>query len=350
MSVAQRRMKAQKQMAKLRKKGMDAQPIEIAGRKITRTFWGKAWCDHIESFSDYTNRLPRGKRYVRNGSVCHLEITKGRVKAIVSGSELYNIKVGIKPLVPQKWAQVKRGCAGQIGSLLELLQGKLSSGVMGVVTDRDKGLFPGPREISFHCDCPDWATMCKHVAAVMYGVGARLDEQPELLFLLRGVDHEELIAAQAAFEGVTGRRGGRKRIAKGDISDVFGIDLADARSESKVAAKAPKKTAQKRVRKKTAKKAAKKAAKKVVKKTVKKTTKESAPRKTTQAAKATRKKKAVKKAKKAARKIAKKTVKRTVKKTEKKSTPGTTAKVARKRKAVKKAAKRKSKVKIPKKT
>lgn len=288
-SVAERRMKAQKQMAKLRKKGMDIQPIEIAGRKITSTFWGQAWCDHIESFSDYTNRLPRGQRYVRNGSVCHLEITKGRVKAIVSGSELYNIKVGIKPLAPQKWSQVKLSCAGQIGSLLELLQGKLSSSVMGVVTDRDKGLFPGPREIDFDCDCPDWATMCKHVAAVMYGVGARLDEQPELLFLLRGVDHEELITAQAAVDGVTGRRGGRKRIAQGDISDVFGIDLTGAPSEAQAAAKAPKKTMRKTVRKKSAKKVAKKTAKKTVNKTAKK----SAPRK---AAKAAKKRKAVKKA------------------------------------------------------
>jgi uncharacterized Zn finger protein len=291
-SVAQRRMKAQKEMARLRKKGMDIQPIEIVGRTITRTFWGQAWCDHLESFSDYANRLPRGRTYVRNGSVCHLNIAKGRVKAIVSGSELYNIEVGIKPLALQKWSQVKLSCAGQIGSLLELLQGKLSSSVMGVVTDRDKGLFPGPREIDFDCDCPDWATMCKHVAAVMYGVGARLDEQPELLFLLRGVDHEELITAQAAVEGVTGRGGGRKRIAQGDISDVFGIDLADASSEPQAAVKAPKKTTRKTVRKKATKKTAKKATKKTVKKT--------APRK---AAKATSKSKAVKKAAKRPSKV-----------------------------------------------
>jgi len=318
-SVAQRRMKAQKKMAKLHKKGMDVQPIEIAGRKITRTFWGQAWCDHLESFSDFDNRLPRGRRYVRNGSVCHLEITKGRVKAIVSGSDLYNIKVGIKPLAPNKWSQVKRSCAGQISSLLELLQGKLSSGVMGVVTDRHKGLFPEPSEITFNCDCPDWATMCKHVAAVMYGVGARLDEKPELLFLLRGVDHEELISAEAAVDGVTGRRGGRKRIAKGDISDVFGIDLGGAPPEPPVAAKAPKKTARKAVRKKSAKKIVKKVAKKTAKKTVKKAAKE-------------------KKAKKATKKTAKKPATRKA------------VKSTRKRKAVKKVAKRTSQVRARKKS
>ena len=290
--VAARRMNAQREMAKLRKKGVDIQPIEISGRKIARTFWGQAWCDHHESFSDFANRLPRGRTYVRNGSVCHLEIAKGRVMAIVSGSDLYEIEVNITPLAPKKWTQVKRRCAGQIGSLLELLQGKLSSSVMGVVTDRREGLFPAPREISFDCDCPDWATMCKHVAAVLYGVGARLDERPELLFLLRGVDHEELITAEAAMDGVTGRRGGRKRIARGDLADVFGIDLADDSPEPPAATKAPTKTARKTSKKKTTRK---KTAKKAARKTAKKTT-------TRKAAKATQTQK---------RKTAKKAVKKT---------------------------------------
>jgi uncharacterized Zn finger protein len=291
-SVAERRRNAQKEMAKLRKKGVGIQPIEIDGRKIARTFWGQAWCDHLESFSDYANRLPRGRTYVRNGSVCHLEIAKGRVKAIVSGSDLYEIEVNIKPLVPKQWTHVKRRCAGQIGSLLELLQGKLSSSVMGVVTDRKEGLFPSPREISLDCDCPDWATMCKHVAAVMYGVGARLDEQPELLFLLRGVDHEELITADAAIDGVTGRRSGRKRIAEDDLADVFGIDLA----AGPPAAKAPTQTARKTNKKRATQKTVRR---KTAKKTVKKTTARKAAKATTKTAK-----KAV------AKKVAKKAVKR----------------------------------------
>ncbi len=272
-SVAQRRMKALREMARLRKKGVDIQPIEIDGRKIAQTFWGQAWCEHLESFSDFANRLPRGRTYVRNGSVCHLKVAKGLVKAIVSGSDLYNVKVDIKPLAPKKWTHVKRRCAGQIGSLLELLQGKLSSSVMGVVTDRQKGLFPTPSEISFDCDCPDWATMCKHVAAVLYGVGARLDEQPELLFLLRGVDHDDLITAGADLDAVTGRRGRRKRIARGDLADVFGIDLAADPPEPPAAAKAPTKTARKTSKKKATRKAVrKKTAKHTAKKTARKTT------------------------------------------------------------------------------
>jgi len=280
-------------MDSLRKKGVDIQPVEIEGRKIARTFWGEAWCDHLESFSDYENRLPRGRTYVRNGSVCHLEINKGEVLAKVAGSELYNLHIRIKTLPAKKWAAIRKRCAGQVGSLLELLQGKLSNHVMEVVTDRKEGLFPLPQEISLKCDCPDWAVMCKHVAAVLYGVGARLDQQPELLFKLRGVDHEELIDAdaEAAVSAATSR-GKSKRLADGELSDVFGINLDT--SEDAAATSTPRKKRSKKVttgsrgkkvakkkpgKKKTAKKATKrKAAKKTVKK---KTGRKTAAKKTT---------------------------------------------------------------------
>ncbi len=225
--VARRRQQAKRKMQALRKKGVDIQPIEIEGRKIAKTFWGEAWCDHLESFNDFENRLPRGRTYVRNGSVCHLAIKKGKVEAKVSGSDIYNIRVRIKTLSAKKWGAVKGRCSGQIGSLLELLRGDLSDNIMEVVTDRQRGLFPLPGEISFACDCPDWAHMCKHVAAVLYGVGARLDEDPALLFRLRGVNHDELIDvdAQVAVPAAT-RRGGAKRLASDDLGDVFGIELA----------------------------------------------------------------------------------------------------------------------------
>ena len=226
--VGVRRMRALKKIEKLRKKGLDIKPVEIEGRKIARTFWGEAWCDHLESFSDYENRLPRGRTYVRNGSVCHLDIAKGEIRAMVSGSELYTVKVAIKTLPRKKWKEVKNRCAGQIGSLLELLQGRLSKGVMSVVTDRNNGLFPLPGEISLQCSCPDWAVMCKHVAAVLYGVGARLDEEPELLFLLRGVDHDDLISAEVGVAvAASGTKGGRRRIADDALADVFGIEMSE---------------------------------------------------------------------------------------------------------------------------
>ena len=225
--VAKRRARAARELDKLRKEGTKIEPIEVQGRKIVRTYWGEAWCNHLEKFSDYENRLPRGRTYVRNGSVCHLAISKGKVEAIVSGSELYRVDINIKPLSGKKWKNVLKQCAGQIGSMLELLQGRFSDNVMQIVADQNQGLFPQPSEIKLACDCPDWAGMCKHIAAVLYGVGARLDHQPELLFLLRDVDHEELITAELDIQSATSGKGKRRRLAGADLSDVFGLDMEE---------------------------------------------------------------------------------------------------------------------------
>jgi len=295
-SVAQRRQKAQREMEKRRKGGHAVSPVVIAGRLISTTFWGKAWCENLESYSDFANRLPRGRTYVRNGSVVHLEIQPGKIAALVSGSELYKVEITISELPDHHWKCVKGQCAGQIGSLVELLQGRLSKSVMDVVTQRSGGLFPKPAEIEMKCSCPDWAGMCKHVAAVMYGVGARLDSKPELLFLLRKVDHLELIsgAVDAAPVAKAGKPRGNKTIAAGDLADVFGIEMAEEETSSDTqpataeaqakprastlkkapkkaperAAAASKKTTEARAAKKTQLKAAKKAASKRVKQTV----------------------------------------------------------------------------------
>jgi len=262
--VAVRRAEAKKKMGKLQKKGLAIQPIEIEGRKIAKSFWGAAWCDHLESFGDFANRIPRGRTYTRNGSVCHLAIEKGKVTAMVSGSEIYHISVTIDALAAKRWQVVKKSCTGQVSSVLELLQGKLSASVMGIVTDQKSGLFPAPKEIKFSCDCPDYASMCKHIAAVLYGVGARLDHQPDLLFTLRGVDHQELITADVAVADNTPKKGGRRRIASDALADVFGIEMTeDASAPRKPAAKS-KKAAKKAVKKTTKTKIAKKAAKKKV--------------------------------------------------------------------------------------
>ncbi len=223
--VAKRRAKAARKMKQLSKKGQKIEPVEITGRKIARTFWGEAWCHHLERFSDFENRLPRGRTYVRNGSVCHLDIGEGRIEAIVSGSELYNVAIKIKPLPADKWKRLRERCTGKIGSLLELLQGRFSNQVMEIVTDRNQGLFPKPGEIDMSCSCPDWADLCKHLAAVLYGVGARLDQQPEFLFKLRGVDHEELVSADLDLTRATRGGGKRRRLETDDLSGVFGIEV-----------------------------------------------------------------------------------------------------------------------------
>ena len=226
-SVAERRADAKVALEKLRKKkGLNVQPVEISGRKIASSFWGKGWCDHMESFHDYANRLPRGRTYVRNGSVCHLEIKAGSIEAMVSGSQLYNVVITVAPIAQKKWDAVKASCSGRIGSLIDLLRGKLASGIMEVVSHQKTGLFPLPGEIRFRCDCPDSATMCKHVAAVLYGVGARLDHAPEKLFHLRGVNHEEMVDVPTAIGAAAGAGSSRRRLATTGLDDIFGIDLA----------------------------------------------------------------------------------------------------------------------------
>ena len=231
--VAQRRRKAEREVAQRRKQGQGLSPVFIAGRTIAKTFWGKAWCDNLERYSDYANRLPRGRTYVRNGSVIDLQIGSGTIRALVSGSALYEVLLAVTPVPPARWKAICTDCAGAIDSLVELLQGRLSQGVMERICQPGRGLFPAPDEITLSCSCPDWAGMCKHVAAVLYGVGVRLDQQPELLFRLRTVDENELIVSASQTISLAQLvPPGSKLLGGEDLSDLFGLDMApDAAGE-----------------------------------------------------------------------------------------------------------------------
>ncbi len=266
--VAERRRLAARQIAELKRAGRKISPVEIAGRKITTTFWGNAWSQNLESYGDFANRLPRGRTYIRNGSLVDLQIEVGRVRALVSGSEIYEVDVKIKRLTKARWKKIKGQCAGQIASLVEMLQGSISKGVMEIVCREGTGLFPGPREISFDCSCPDWAAMCKHVASTLYGVGARLDHRPELLFTLRGVDPVELVEAAIDQPMRTSRSRRGRVLESGELSSVFGVDIVDGdpdieQTRTKVASGPSRKVRRKSVaRKKQAKRSGKKSAKK----------------------------------------------------------------------------------------
>lgn len=223
---ATRKREAKQHAEKLRKKGHECCPVVLEGRTIARSFWGRAWCDHMESFHDYSNRLPRGRTYVRNGSVFDLQIKPGKVTALVSGTEIYEVEVTLKPLADRRWEAIRERCAGQVASVVELLQGKFSDAVMQVLTDPEEGMFPAAREFTMDCSCPDGAGMCKHIAAVLYGIGSRLDDQPELFFTLRDVDHTELIAAATAgLTAATDSRSAEPTIAAEDLSEVFGVEI-----------------------------------------------------------------------------------------------------------------------------
>ncbi|MGV8948907.1 MAG: SWIM zinc finger family protein [Candidatus Paracaedibacter sp.] len=237
--VAKRREQAAKQVAKMKKKGMNILPIVIESRTIAKTFWGKSWCDNLKAYSDFENRLPRGRTYVRNGSVVHLDIGKGEINALVSGSSMYDVNITINGIAKEKWKKVVTNCAGSIGSLVELLQGKFSKSVMEIISHKDQGLFPSPLEMKVKCNCFDDAKMCKHIAAVLYGIGARLDSQPELLFTLRQADHFELLNSATVSSNLDKSGGAQEEIDTSELSAIFGIDI-DESANIKVAKKPQK--------------------------------------------------------------------------------------------------------------
>jgi uncharacterized Zn finger protein len=214
-------------MLKLAKKGRPVSPVAIEGRTIAKTFWGRAWCDNLERYSDFSNRLPRGLTYVRNGSVIDLQIAPGEVNALVSGSRIYKTAVQVSAVPKGRWRSICADCAGAIDSLVELLQGRFSKGVMERICQQKTGLFPTPAEIHFSCSCPDWASMCKHVAAVLYGIGARLDERPELVFKLRKVDENDLIATAGSGLPLSKKGPASERVLGTEgLSELFGLELA----------------------------------------------------------------------------------------------------------------------------
>jgi uncharacterized Zn finger protein len=239
--VAEKRRQAERKLAKLKKQGRSVAPVRIEGRTITKSFWGKSWCVNLERYSDYENRLPRGRTYVRNGSVIDLQIAKGEISAMVAGSELYQIKIAIAPVTRARWKSICRDCAGTVDSLVELLQGRLAKGVMDRVCREGDGLFPSPTEIKLSCSCPDWADMCKHVAAALYGVGARLDEKPQLLFVLRNVDENELLASAGQAPPLkTAASGTAKVLDERDVAALFGLEMAETPHTPNPAFAAPK--------------------------------------------------------------------------------------------------------------
>lgn len=226
-TVAQRRAKAEREMAALRRKGQAIAPVIIDKRAITTTFWGKAWSANLESYRDFAYRLERGRSYVRNRAVLDLQIAPRAVTALVSGTSVYRVEVAIDAVPKAQWQSICRDCAGGIDSLVDLLRGRLSEGVMERICRQETGLFPRPSEIRFSCSCPDFAGLCKHVAAALYGIGARLDEKPDLLFRLRAVDEGDLLGQLGADTLLSTTAPDAERILEADdMSALFGIEMA----------------------------------------------------------------------------------------------------------------------------
>ena len=217
----------EKELAKLRKKNPGVAPVIVEGRKISVTWWGMAWNKNLESYADYESRIGRGRTYVRAGRVLDLQISPGLVTALVAGNKKYEVTIAIQPLEKDKWRQITEAAGRQIASLEELAEGKFPQALAELFTMHDTGLFPSPKEITFDCTCPDWAVMCKHVAATLYGVGNRLDDDPTLFFTLRDIDFELLLKRSLEAKLTSMLENADKKtgrvIAKGKINKLFGI-------------------------------------------------------------------------------------------------------------------------------
>lgn len=262
-SVGEKRAKAVRKLKQLLKKNPDIKPILIEGSAIARTWWGKSWNVNLERYADYSNRIGRGRSYVRHGAVLDLQIKSGEVKSLVQGtrSKPYSVVIKIKGISKSIWKEIKETCEGKLDSLSELLTGKFPKALGEIFMAKGTGLFPSPKEIDFSCSCPDWAYMCKHVAATLYAVGARLDEDPSLFFKLRKVKIGDLVTQAVEDKTKKLLEKAKKKSARviddSDLASVFGIEMetpaASGKKATKPAAKAKpaKKTASKRPAAKT---------------------------------------------------------------------------------------------------
>jgi uncharacterized Zn finger protein len=249
--AAEQKEKLQREIEKRRKRGEKLDAFAApAGTKLTHQFWGAAWARHLETYVGYDARLGRGRSYLRQGKVLNLVVEEGIAAAEVAGSYLYEVEIRVAPLPAARWREIKAECAGQVASLLDLLGGKLGDGVMRIITDPDKGLFPRRKEIRHQCSCPDDADLCKHQAAVLYAIAVMFDQDPRIFFELRGVDPSELIASSAtALTAADAETGGD--LAGEDLGALFGIDLADSAAAEGPAVQPPPADKAKKTAKKT---------------------------------------------------------------------------------------------------
>lgn len=228
-TVAEKKAKAERSLKKLQKSHPDIKPVILEGRTLAKSWWGKAWNLNLESYADYRNRIDRGKSYLRCNAVLDLRISPGTVVAKVQGSRAkpYDTVIRIDTLGTIKWREISELCNHRIDTLEQLIEGKFPKELEILFTDKWYSMFPSPKEIHFDCSCPDYASMCKHVAAVLYGIGARLDENPLLFFELRDIDGQELIrkSMEQRIESMLKNAGRKSKrgIAAKDIPGIFGL-------------------------------------------------------------------------------------------------------------------------------
>lgn len=190
---------------------------------LCKSFWGRTWCRHLDSFSHWEQRLPRGRRILRSGNVYGLTVEPGLIHAYVASDDLYEVRISVTPMNDELWEKITKSAGSQAFSLLDLWEGRLSDTLLEVLTCREDGLFPQPGDVRICCQCMDWADVCDHGAAVLYGTGILFENTPELLFRLRGIDPAQLrkntpLPTPDDHNNI---------LQEKDLSDVFGIEIHD---------------------------------------------------------------------------------------------------------------------------
>lgn len=252
-SVGEKRAKAERKLMQLKKKNPDITPLILQGAKLAHSWWGKAWNLNLEKYADYSNRIGRGRSYIRNGFVLDFKINSGEVTALVQGTRTspYKVAIKINPLDKKAWNEIKKECEGKIESLQELIEGRVPEELREIFTAKGTGLFPSPKEIKFSCSCPDWASMCKHVAATLYGVGVKLDQDPKLFFKLRNAEMDDLITKALQDKSKKMLKKAEKKTSRAiddlDAAGIFGIDMEEKAGFEK----APRRLAKKLKQQKT---------------------------------------------------------------------------------------------------
>jgi len=194
------------------------------GERFGTTWWGRLWIHALERLGDdFENRLPRGKKYAEEGAVSHFNVNPGEILAKVHGRKTYTVTLGLPALTPAQWAKALERIHQEARFVASLLAGEMPQGLDETFREAGASLYPRvPKELQTHCDCPDWANPCKHVAAVCYVMAEALDRDPWLLFDLRGMTRDEVLEALQALRGEGSqepapRRRGRPRKAVAEL-------------------------------------------------------------------------------------------------------------------------------------
>lgn len=232
-SISDQKAMALKSKKRLEKNlNRSLEPIILASTKLATSWWGKMWNTNLERYAEYSNRIGRGKTYVKNELVIDLQIEESKVFAYVQGKrrDPYQIAIYIDPTKPGLIEQIKEKCQGKLDTVEELLEGKFSKEISSIFMIQGAGLFPEPKEIKFRCSCPDYTSCCKHVSAVLYGIGSKLDVNPLLFFTLRGINLDDFLkdVIISKTENILdkGIKCKSKRIIdNANIEDLFDIDL-----------------------------------------------------------------------------------------------------------------------------